>query len=73
MAPSIQFNGAAETVTGSQHVITVNGKRIMVDCGLFQGPRAIRERNWEPFAFEPHEIDAVVLTHAHTDLSLIHI
>lgn len=67
MAPSIQFNGAAETVTGSQHVITVNGKRIMVDCGLFQGPRAIRERNWEPFAFEPHEIDAVVLTHAHTD------
>ncbi|ARU42894.1 hypothetical protein CCB81_01495 [Armatimonadetes bacterium Uphvl-Ar2] len=67
MAPSIQFNGAAETVTGSQHVITVNGKRIMVDCGLFQGPREIRERNWEPFAFEPHEIDAVVLTHAHTD------
>lgn len=67
MAPSIQFNGAAETVTGSQHVITVNGKRIMVDCGLFQGPRAIRERNWQPFAFEPHEIDAVVLTHAHTD------
>ncbi|MFN3963133.1 MAG: MBL fold metallo-hydrolase RNA specificity domain-containing protein [Fimbriimonadaceae bacterium] len=67
MAPSIQFNGAAETVTGSQHVITVNGKRIMVDCGLFQGPREIRERNWEPFAFSPHEIDAVVLTHAHTD------
>jgi metallo-beta-lactamase family protein len=67
MAPSIQFNGAAETVTGSQHVITVNGKRIMVDCGLFQGPREIRERNWEPFAFLPDEIDAVILTHAHTD------
>lgn len=67
MANRIQFCGAAQTVTGSRHLITTNGKKILVDCGLFQGRREIRERNWEPFPISPHEIDAIVITHAHTD------
>ncbi|MBX3119391.1 MAG: MBL fold metallo-hydrolase [Fimbriimonadaceae bacterium] len=67
MANRIQFCGAAQTVTGSRHLITTNGKKILVDCGLFQGRREIRERNWEPFPIDPREIDAIVLTHAHTD------
>lgn len=67
MSQSIGFFGAAETVTGSRHILTINGKRILVDCGLFQGSRELRERNWLPFPIPPHEIDAVVITHAHTD------
>ncbi|MGV3617486.1 MAG: MBL fold metallo-hydrolase RNA specificity domain-containing protein [Fimbriimonas sp.] len=67
MSQSIGFYGAAETVTGSRHILTVNGKRILVDCGLFQGSRELRERNWLPFPIAPHDIDAVVITHAHTD------
>ncbi len=65
--PSITFHGAAGTVTGSRHLLEFNGRRVLIDCGLFQGPRAIRDRNWEPFPVDPHLIDAVVLTHAHTD------
>jgi metallo-beta-lactamase family protein len=67
MSQSIGFFGAAETVTGSRHILTIDGKRILVDCGLFQGSRELRERNWEPFPVDPREIDAVVITHAHTD------
>lgn len=63
----IGFYGAAETVTGSRHLLTLNGKKVLVDCGLFQGGRELRERNWIPFAIPPHEIDAVVITHAHLD------
>lgn len=59
--------GAAETVTGSRHLIEANGKKILVDCGLFQGESELRERNWNPFPVHPSEIDAVVLTHAHMD------
>lgn len=64
---SIGFYGAAETVTGSRHLITVNHKRILVDCGMFQGDRQLRQRNWEPFPIPPHELDAVIVTHAHLD------
>lgn len=67
MAQSITFHGAARTVTGSKHLIESNGKKILVDCGLFQGPHEISDRNWQPFGFTPSELDAVVLTHAHND------
>lgn len=67
MPTSITFHGAADTVTGSRHFLQTGGRRILVDCGLFQGPRAIRERNWQRFPVEPGSLDAVVLTHAHLD------
>jgi metallo-beta-lactamase family protein len=59
--------GAAGTVTGSRHMVEVNDKRLLVDCGLFQGPKKNRLKNWEPFPVEPSSIDAVMLTHAHID------
>lgn len=65
--PSITFHGAAGTVTGSRHLLEYGGHKVLVDCGLFQGPREIRDKNWEPFPVDPSEVDAVVLTHAHTD------
>lgn len=64
---TLTFLGAARTVTGSKHLLDLGGLRVLVDCGLFQGLKAIRERNWEPFAVPPASIDAVVLTHAHLD------
>lgn len=67
MATTIGFYGAAETVTGSRHLLTFGEKKVLVDCGLFQGPRDIRQRNWEPFPIEPRDLDAVVITHAHND------
>jgi metallo-beta-lactamase family protein len=67
MGQSIGFYGAAGTVTGSRHLLTLNGKKVLVDCGLFQGSRELRERNWQPFVIPPSEIDAVVITHAHLD------
>lgn len=65
--PSIQFLGAAGTVTGSRHLVEHGGHRILLDCGLFQGEKAIRQRNWEAFPVPPQTIDAVVLSHAHID------
>jgi metallo-beta-lactamase family protein len=59
--------GAARTVTGSKYLLEHGGKRVLVDCGLFQGLKELRLRNWEPFPIPPREIDAVVLTHAHLD------
>lgn len=67
MSTSITFHGAADTVTGSRHLLRTAGKQILVDCGLFQGPRVIRERNWHAFPVPPEQLDAVVLTHAHLD------
>jgi len=67
MSQSIGFFGAAETVTGSKHLLTLNGKKILVDCGIFQGRRELSERNWQPFPFDPNELDAVIVTHAHLD------
>ena len=59
--------GAARTVTGSKYLLEHGGKRVLVDCGLFQGLKELRLRNWEQFPIPPREIDAVVLTHAHLD------
>jgi len=59
--------GAARTVTGSKYLLEHGGKRVLVDCGLFQGLKELRLRNWAEFAIPPREIDAVVLTHAHLD------
>ncbi|MFA5419505.1 MAG: MBL fold metallo-hydrolase, partial [Bacteroidales bacterium] len=64
---SVQFLGAAGTVTGSKYLLTLNGKRILVDCGLFQGLKTLRELNWMDFQMDPSELDAVLLTHGHLD------
>lgn len=54
-------------MTGSRHLLEVDGKKILVDCGLFQGASDLRKRNWQPFPVPPSEIDAVVITHGHND------
>lgn len=65
----ITFHGAAQTVTGSQHLLEIGGRRLLLDCGLYQGPRAeALERN-RGFAFDPRMLDAVILSHAHIDHS----
>jgi metallo-beta-lactamase family protein len=64
---SIQFLGAAGCVTGSQFLVTAGDRRLLVDCGMFQGSPEETERNRMPFAFDPGTIDAVLLTHAHLD------
>lgn len=64
---SIQFLGAAGTVTGSMHLVTANGRRVLLDCGLFQGLKDLRERNWRDFPFDAKSLDAVVISHAHID------
>ena len=66
---TLQFLGAAQTVTGSRFLLHIDGKRLLIDCGLFQGGRALRERNWEPFPTPPEDLDGVILTHAHIDHS----
>ncbi|MCI0352210.1 MAG: MBL fold metallo-hydrolase [Acidobacteriales bacterium] len=72
----IQFLGAAGTVTGSKHLINLSGDtsgrdccQVLIDCGLFQGKKEWRERNWQPSPIPPREIEAVILTHAHLDHS----
>ena len=67
MGTTIAFHGAARTVTGSRHLLTLNGKHILVDCGVFQGSRELKERNWLDFPIPPSDIDAIILTHAHND------
>jgi len=63
----LMFLGATGTVTGSKYLVTAGGKKILVDCGLFQGYKQLRLRNWAPLPVAPKDIDAVVLTHAHLD------
>lgn len=65
--PRITFLGAAGTVTGSKYLIEANGKRLLVDCGLFQGGRELTQRNWQRLPEDPSRIDIAVLTHAHLD------
>jgi metallo-beta-lactamase family protein len=67
LATSLTFLGAARTVTGSKHLLQVGERRLLVDCGLFQGLKSLRERNWQALPVRATEIDAVVLTHAHLD------
>ncbi len=64
---NIQFLGAAETVTGSKFYLRSDQHQVLVDSGMFQGRKAIRQRNWEPLPLIPEDLDAVVLTHAHID------
>ena len=65
----IQFLGATSTVTGSRYLVTANGRSILIDCGLFQGFKQLRLRNWAQPPFDPAKLAAVVLTHAHIDHS----
>src|ERR1700722_5967591 len=65
--PKITFLGAAGTVTGSKYLIEAGGKRLLVDCGLFQGPKELQQRNWNNLQVDPATIDWVLLTHAHID------
>lgn len=67
MAMFLTFLGAADTVTGSRTLAESGGQRVLVDCGMFQGPRDLRRRNWDPFPVAPASIDAVLLSHAHLD------
>ena len=63
----ITFLGAAKTVTGSQYLVESGGARLMVDCGMFQGEKALRQRNWAAPAFDPASVGWLVLTHTHLD------
>ncbi|MBI4475937.1 MAG: MBL fold metallo-hydrolase [Acidobacteria bacterium] len=64
---TLTFLGAARTVTGSKYLLEHNGRRLLIDCGLFQGLKELRQRNWSDLPVEPASIDALVLTHAHID------
>ncbi len=63
----IHFHGAAQTVTGSQHLLVVNGRRVLLDCGLYQGRRKEAYQRNKTFPFDPAALDAVILSHAHID------
>src|SRR6266478_9235906 len=65
--PTLSFWGAAGTVTGSKYLIETDGARVLIDCGLFQGPRELRERNWQEPPFNAAAVGAVIITHAHID------
>ncbi len=65
----LRFLGAADTVTGSRTLVETEDSKILVDCGLFQGFKNHRLRNWQPFPIAPSDLDAVILTHAHLDHS----
>ena len=69
MCIKLSFLGGAGTVTGSKYLLESASRRILVDCGLFQGYKQLRLRNWAPPPVDPRSIDAVILTHAHIDHS----
>ncbi len=64
---TLTFWGGVGTVTGSKYLLDTGEKHILIDCGLFQGLKELRERNWQPPPFSPKSLDAVILTHAHID------
>nr|MBA3639720.1 MBL fold metallo-hydrolase [Acidobacteriota bacterium] len=64
---TITFLGAAQTVTGSKYLLETPTSKVLVDAGLFQGLKALRERNWQNLPIAAKDIDAIVLTHAHLD------
>ena len=64
---SIEFWGGVGTVTGSKYLISTGSARVLVDCGLFQGLKELRERNWQEPPFDPRSLNAVLITHAHID------
>ena len=64
---SIEFWGGVGTVTGSKYLVVTDKARVLVDCGLFQGLKELRERNWQDPPFDPHSLTAVLITHAHID------
>lgn len=65
----LSFHGAAQTVTGSQFLLDINGKSLLIDCGMYQGKRAEMYSRNQNFPFDPRQVDAVILTHAHIDHS----
>ena len=67
MTATVRFCGGAGTVTGSKYLVEATGRRVLLDCGLFQGPKALRLRNWEDPPFDANTLDAVLLSHAHLD------
>lgn len=69
MTANLTFYGAAGCVTGSCMLLEAAGRRILIDCGMFQGPKTLKALNYEPFPFTPESLDAVLLTHAHIDHS----
>lgn len=66
---NIEFWGGVGTVTGSKYLVQTNKARVLVDCGLFQGLKELRERNWQEPPFDPRSLNAVLITHAHIDHS----
>jgi metallo-beta-lactamase family protein len=69
MSVNITFLGGTGTVTGSKYLVQHDGKKLLIDCGLFQGYKQLRLRNWNPLPIQATEVDAVLLTHAHLDHS----
>jgi metallo-beta-lactamase family protein len=67
--PGLTFLGAAGGVSGSRHLVDAAGGRVLIDCGLFQGEKNLRDKNWDRFPVRPDSINAVVLTHGHIDHS----